>query len=191
MALILFGGLLVINLLISWSNARSAGTHWDGSSDLEKVVYSCGLVMSAAGFTWVYTFILGYLAVFLGYLDSEYMVAMQDLTFALIIIPVVVSGIPIWFASVVRAAQTRSFGSIALASWNTFAQIANIVSLFRHLPDALGNAGSVLLPKKSGRDSYQSLIVVLLVAIALLGGILTTSAIFQQARKQRIVRAYA
>jgi hypothetical protein len=78
----------------------------------------------------------------------------------------------------------RPFGSGALATYNTAADVYNIYEAARYVPTAWDTVRDVFFPKKSSSKSSSSdsndamtRLALLLAVFAILGGILTTAAI--------------
>lgn len=70
--------------------------------------------------------------------------------------------------------RRRNFANAATAGWNTFAQVYNTMGALQHVPQASRRLGNFF-----GGDSKDKgkLVVLFLVALAAIGGILTTRAI--------------
>src|ERR1700688_2728642 len=74
--------LLIVNLGISWWNARVTGLDWIEAKAIGGYVrFMCwmGWLMSAVGFTWCYVLILAVLAHGSGYIDTSQMDAAVSL----------------------------------------------------------------------------------------------------------------
>lgn len=178
--LLLFG-LLILNSLISFYNAWAAGRGWTEAKQVGgwvRVVNVSAIVMAACGWTWVILTIETILVVVFNYLGPEEAEAMFNLGYLLIIFPVIGSGFALWAHSLVVAYKRRDAGSIIVAGWNTYAQVHNMVSAAQHVPEAIGSVAKALGKSKSGR---QALAIILLVFVALGGGILITVAIVRWA----------
>lgn len=202
----------VLNFVISWFNAWSCGTTWDGAYAKGGAAYFMnwmGAIMSASGFTWCYLVVLGFLAavtpaslfitpeegqVVTGMLlDAASLEAFFQLGYLVIILPILGSGLAItvqtWRGLARRRAQ-RQAGAFdyAITGWNTYAQVHNTYSALRHIPSAFDGVGSFF----SGKDSKdgKGLIVILLVVLAVGGGILTTFSIIQSRRRAVILESY-
>jgi hypothetical protein len=142
--------------------------------------------MSACGFTWVYLTILTMLTVAGGWLTPEWGEVMFKLGYLVVILPILGSGFGIWAHSLVRAYRRRTFGSVAVAGWNTYANMSNTWQAASHAPsflrdviDAFGGKG-----KSRSKDGAAALIVILLVILAVAGGFLTTMGIARWADRQ-------
>lgn len=198
MGFILVFGLLAVNFLISWPNASYVGRYWSESKEVGGSFRSyvvCGYVMSVAGFTMVYGYILLLLAPIVmqikgidANLIMRFEVLASDLIYLLVAVPIILSGFRIWVGSLRAAWEERSFAHIATAGWNTFAQIHNGISFARNAPSAFGRVTDALFgDRKSGsrsRKKDDGMIVVLaivLVILALLAGYFTADAIMKRA----------
>lgn len=179
-ALVLFG-FLILNSLISFYNAWAAGRGWTEAKEAGgwiRVVNVSAVVMAACGFTWVILTIETIAVVLFNYLEPADAEALFNLGYLLIIFPVLGSGIALWAHSLVVAYKRRQMGDFVVAGWNTYAQIHNMTSAARHVPDALSSVFSSLGKSKSGRNA---LLIIVLVILALGGGILITVAIVRWA----------
>ncbi len=183
--------LLVLNFAISWWNAYSAGRGWTEVKYVggwPRVVTWCAVVMSACGFTWVYLTLLTIAAVAFNFISVESADVMFNLGYLIIILPVLGSGFGLWANSLINAYKRRSFGSIGIAGWNTFAQARNIYSAARYAPGAFDSVMNFFLKGKS-RKGRESALILLLVILALSGGALTTTAIVRKADRENALLA--
>lgn len=151
-----------------------------------------GAVMSACGFTWCYTILL---AVSGGsipipqedgssapILDPESIQVLLELGYVAIILPVLGSGLAITLQSWAFFWRRRTFGSGAVAGYNTFAQVHNIYSAASTLPGVFRHLGSVF--KGSSGQNTKNVVLIALVAIALFGGVLTTWVIIRASARR-------
>ena len=145
----LYALLLVLNFIISWSNASYVGRYWSESKEVGGSFRSyvvCGYIMAVAGFTMVYGCVLLLVAPYImqatGSFDAEVIADFEslanDILYLLVAVPIVLSGIRIWLASLKAAFEKKTFSYIANAGWNSYAQIHNSISLARNAPSALG-----------------------------------------------------
>jgi hypothetical protein len=187
----------VINLGISYLNARTVGLMWVETKYIggwQRFMAWMGAIMSASGFTWCYLIVLllgGYYLQF-GFLKPDAQGVVHPLItldhvqggFALgylIIIPgILFSGLMIWVDSMIQAWKRRDFASVGTAAWNTFAQIHNTYSAMRGVPEAIGKVSEVFLGKGSKSDKKGAVIVLLLVILAVISGVLTTMSIINK-----------
>jgi len=177
-----------VNILISWFNAWGCGKTWAetrAAGGMPHFLNWMGAIMSASGFTWCYTL----LACLLGggvthtvdgrvvpYLSEAQIQAVAGMGYMMVILPVLGSGLAITLHSWGVFYRRRSFGSGAVAGWNTFAQASNMYHAAQDIPRVWGMLGGFFGGKsKSGSsDSNGSKLVILIAACALLAGILTT-----------------
>ncbi len=174
---------VLLNVGIAWWNTYAVGSVWNdtkisGSKFNMALLYS-GAIQSVAGFsvpiilalTWVMTSYLSSGATPKLSADDVNAVwaGVMNLWYVSIIIPVVGSGFIIWGHSVKTAYEQRDWSSIGVASWNTFAQINNTVSMFNNLGPALKGIGG-LTKKKEGLP----ILVLLIVVVSLLSSVLLT-----------------
>lgn len=180
-------GLLILNFAISFWNAYASGAYLTESKMIggwTRFMVWCGLVMSACGFTWVYLCILTMIAVAGQWLTPEWGEVMFKLGYLIIIGPVLGSGLAIWANSLITAYRERTFGSVAVAGWNTFAQAHNTWQAASHAPGFAKDVWEAFSPKGKSRDSASALLVILLVILAVAGGALTTGAIARWADRR-------
>ena len=194
--------LLLLNVLISVWNCYAVGTAWKDTMALggwfEKLLLWCGIIQSGVGFSMPILLVLAYSSV--AYLTSgvdptlspaegaEVMQAIFSLWYVAVIFPILGSGLAIWAHSVREAYKRRDFGSIAVAGWNSYAQIHNTVSAVNNLGGALGNVGSLF---KGGGDKKGALVIAI-VAIALVGGFMIAFGLVRYFanRTQSVVEEY-
>lgn len=191
--MLLLLGLLTLNFVISIYNAWSCGLVWASTSKkggLAHFMTWMGAVMSACGFTWVYTAVLAYVSTVIPVKgeDGEYhalLTAAQahqvlELGYLVIIFPVLGSGLALMVRSWRSFARSRSFGDGAVAGWNTYAQFSNMYDAMRLVPDIFGRIGG-LLDSKGGDGKGK--VIIALVVLAVAGGIGTTFAIIRYAAR--------
>lgn len=179
----------IVNFAISWWNARVVGLVWVETKEMggfSRFMTWMGWIMSASGFTWCYLVVLLFGAFYAqpAFIEPGQPMILQpeDLMggFALgylIIIPgVLFSGLMIWVDSLVQAWRRRDMASMGRAAWNTFAQVHNTYGAMRGVPEALEAVGKLFGGRGDGKGKALLLIVVLVI-MAVVSGILTTSAI--------------
>jgi len=173
--------LLIVNLGISWWNARVTGLDWVESKFIGGYVrFMCwmGWLMSALGFTWCYVMILAVLAHGSGYIDARQMEATVSLGYLVVLPGILVSGLFIWTDSVVQAWHRRDLPSIGIATWNTFAEIHNVYSAVRGIGPALKSVGSLFSDADEDEAKIGVIIVVVLIVVAAVAaGFVTTELI--------------
>ncbi len=181
MQMLLLFGLLLLNFGISWFNAYSVGRSWADSKAIggwPRFVTWCAAVMSVAGFTWCYLIVLAMIAGATGLLAPQYVQAALEVGYVIIILPVLGSGLGIWIDSLTTALRRRHAVSIGIASWNTFAQVHNTYEAVSALPGIFEHLGDVFEGDDSDDVKGKALLLVLLlVLLALCGGVFTTVAI--------------
>jgi hypothetical protein len=181
---VLLGVVWLVNMFISWVNARTVGLMWVETKEMggwSRFMTWMGAIMSASGFTWCYLVILlfgGYYAQFsflkpnqAPYIGVEALKAGFALGYLIIVPGILFSGLMIWVDSLVQAWRRRDLSSMGIAAWNTFAQVHNTYGAIRGVPGAWDAVGDFF----GGKDKKDgSVVILLLVILALLGGILTT-----------------
>jgi hypothetical protein len=181
----------VLNFGISVWNANSVGKIWTEAKYIGggvRVLAVCGYIMAVAGFTMVYSIII--IAVIgstngFGYLSTEQsMLLLQfvsDLSYILVALAVIPTGIIITINSLVTFWRHKNIKTGAIGAWNTFATVSNVVNATRAMPSAFGRIiGSV----KSNRDSGIIVLAIVVVALCVLGGYFTASAIVKRADRK-------
>lgn len=175
-----------LNILISWFNAWGCGKTWAetrASGGMPHFLNWCGAIMSASGFTWCYTI----LACLLGggvthtvdgkvvpYLSEAQVQAVAGLGYMIVILPILGSGLAITLHSWGAFYRRRSFGSGAVAGWNTFAQASNMYNAAQDIPKVWDMLGSFFGGKGKSSNNNGAALVILIAVCALLAGILTT-----------------
>ena len=180
---------LALNFGISFWNAYASGAYLTESKVIggwTRFITWCGLVMSACGFTWVYLSILTMIAVAAQWLTPEWGMVMFKLGYLIIILPILGSGFGIWAHSIAHAYRRRSFGSVAIAGWNTYAQFRNTWEAASHAPSFMRDVMDAFVSKdrRSSKDGAAAMLAVLLVILAVAGGAMTTGAIARWADRR-------
>ena len=168
---------MLFNLLISVVNAWSLGRAWPYMREQGiwgKLVLYSGAVMTAIGFTIVWSGILVGAGVLFHLLSPQVLHVFMAVMPALIIIPLVCAGMIITIESWRAVFQSGQRGwertvNVISASYNTYAEIHNLSllpSVFENLRDSFD--GDDDLPVGA------FIVGLMLVAFALFGGILTT-----------------
>lgn len=187
MEILLLVGILVLNVLISIWNCYAVGTAWKDTMAIggwfNKLVLWSAVIQSGVGFSMPILFMLSYGSVAFLTSGAEPMLSPEmgaqflreifSLWYVAVILPILGSGLAIWAHSLRVAYQRRDFASIAVAGWNTYAQIHNTISAVNHLGGALGNVGELFGKALGGRGDGKAklaILVVLLVVISLIGG---------------------
>lgn len=186
-------GLLALNFAISCWNAYASGAYLTESKIIggwSRFIVWCGLVMSACGFTWVYLTLLTMIAVSASWLTPADGEIMFKLGYLIIILPILGSGFGIWAHSIVQAYRQRTFGSVAVAGWNTYAQFQNTWDAASHAPGFISD----VMERFAGGDDDDdgkgaaAILMILLVILALAGGIITTGVIARWADRKVAVQ---
>lgn len=171
--------------------------------------------MSASGFTWCYLLVVGLVGSVLPMsliesakegappvegmiFDPATLQAFFDLGYVVIIFPILGSGLAITvqaWRSLARRRMEKTAGVMdyVVVGWDTFAQVHNTISAMRALPGTFDRLGGFFgSGSKSSGDSKDKgvLLVVVAVALAALGGILTTYSILQARRRAVVIEDY-
>jgi hypothetical protein len=174
MALLMLLGVVALNLFISWLNCRSAGYMWAEAKrfgGFMRVLVWCAAIQSVVGFSSALILILGFTAFATGHLPKEYLEATFSLWYLLVIFPALGSGLIITIHSFVQAWRERNIASVGTAAYNAFAMGSNIYNAVSDVPDAFGKVGNLF---KGDKDQQKVAMVLLIVAVAIGGGVLIT-----------------
>ncbi len=177
--MLIFICICLINLFISFMNARNCGLIWCESKAIGgwlRVLVWCGAIQSAIGFTSVYMVIASFLAYHIGYLTIHDIHVLLQFFYVLIIIPLIGSGFLIMLASWIRLARERSLSSLSVAGWNTFAQIRNMYSAYH----SFGPAAESVTKYFSGSGKKRKANIGILLILVSIMGVLTTTVIIRR-----------
>ncbi|MBE6075355.1 MAG: hypothetical protein E7202_12730 [Selenomonas ruminantium] len=178
-------GVMILNLVISFLNARNVGRIWAESKAVGgwiRLLAWCGAIQSAVGFTFVYAIVVSYIAVSTGYLPASMMGVLSSLIYLMIIVPAIGSGIIITIQSWINFAREKSLMNLGVAGWNTFAQAYNTYNAIQSFGPALDTVQEGLggLFDGDGDSENSTMRVLLLAAIILLAGVVTTTVIIRR-----------
>jgi hypothetical protein len=180
-----------INFGISVWNANSVGKIWTEAKYIGggvRVLATCGYIMAVAGFTMVYSIII--IAIIaategFGYLSPESSILLvqfiSDLSYILIALAVIPTGIIITINSIIVFWRNKNIKTGAIGAWNTFATVSNVVNATRSMPSAFGR---IISSVRSNRDSGVIVLAIVVVALCVLGGYFTASAIVKRADRK-------
>ena len=181
MPFLLIAFVWLLNLAVSAWNAFAVGKAWveaRAAGGWPRVMCWSGAVMSASGFTWCYLILLALAAYWFGFLGETQVGVALDLGYILLIPGVLLSGLMITLDSWARAFRQGGFVNYGVAVYNTYAQIHNTYSAIMSFGDAFGNVRRSFgrSGSRDDKDGSAGLVaVVLLVALALAAGVLTTT----------------
>jgi hypothetical protein len=188
MPYVLFALVWVINFGISIWNAYAVGKVWvDAKHEGGWHRFMCwmGAIMSACGFTWCYLSFLVLSAHYFQWITEEETKVALDLGYLLLLPFMLFAGYAITLDSWAQAYRRGGFLNYGAAAWNTYASIHNTFSAWRNMSSAFTSLGN-FFGKREGRSRNDDdgvkgiIIVVLLVALALVGGVLTTATIIRR-----------
>jgi hypothetical protein len=181
MPFLLFGLVWLLNFGISIWNAYAVGKSWaeaKAAGGWPRVMCWAGAVMSASGFTWCYLILLGLGAAHFEFISQDQLLVALNLGYILLIPGILLSGLVIMLDSWARAFRQGGFLNYGVAIYNTYAQIHNTYSAITNIGTAFSSVRDYFGGRSSSRDRDDSpswLVVVLLVAVALAAGFLTTA----------------
>jgi hypothetical protein len=175
---LLFVLLMVINLGISFWNARVCGQCWVEAKAVGgfiRLLVWCGAIQSAIGFSMI---IIVLMALIGGpYLPPEVTKLMLSLWYLMIIVPALGTGFIITVHSWIMAYRERSLANLGAAGWNTFASAYNTYNAVSGIGQVWENVTDGLF--SGDGDNKGAMLAILLVVIALCGGILITTMIIK------------
>ena len=174
MGLILVGLVFVLNLLISWYNARAVGKAWVELRDAgggRRFMAWMGALMTGAGFTWCWLFVIGVVLIMTGKLDEEYIQLFFNVGWLVLIPVVVVSGWAITIDAWRQAYHQRTVGNFAVAGWDSFATTYNTYNAVSGMGDALG---SVIKTLSRSKEGAMVVVALLAVGVSVGLGVITT-----------------
>jgi hypothetical protein len=180
MELWLIGLIWLLNAAISTWNAYAVGRSWVEArvaGGWPRLMCWAGAVMSATGFSWCYLILLALVAHHLEWISPDQIEAALALGWVVLVPGLLLSGLVIMLDSWARAFRQGGFLNYGIAVYNTYAQIHNTYSAITGLGPALDKVGAIFKDRGSSRDRDRSgaVLIILLVALALLAGILTTT----------------
>lgn len=194
MELLFVIGIVILNCGISWWNCKVAGSIWVEAKKVGgfmRVLVWCAAIQSAVGFSSALIVIMAFGALAFGYLPPEHAQAALSLWYLLIIIPAIGSGLIITLHSLITAWRERNMANMGVAAWNTFASGMNIYNAVSDIPDAWEAVGKVFSGDKKG-DTKASALLILIVVVAIAGGILITMSLIKHyAAQAKIPEAVA
>ena len=177
---------IVLNFGISLLNAYSTGMAWVESKlagGFARVMAWSGAIMAASGFTWAFMATFGVVAHVVGIMlhhpiPDKYLNGIFGLGYIMVIFPIIGSGLMITLDSWAHFYKNRTVANGAVAGWNGFAQISNMVNAFEDVPEAFGLIADMFKPSKdSDSDDVSGVLIMFALGAAiasLLSGILLT-----------------
>ncbi|HSX02225.1 MAG TPA: hypothetical protein VLI05_02820 [Candidatus Saccharimonadia bacterium] len=194
--------LIIVNGAISTFNAWYVGNVWPERQEmpwpLRWVVYA-SVTMSACGFTWCYLMAVGLATEalrsnqlpvlhYVNDIPPSAINALMSLGYLAIILPVIGSGLVITAHAWSVAWRRRSFSNVAVAGWDSFAQIYNVIEAVEFIPEALSSVVNFFRSDDEEDWGYWVLVALL---VLLIGGVLTTSLIVRLSARGHVRRVQA
>lgn len=168
--------LMLWNFGVSWLNCWFVGRTWAESKVIggwTRLVTLAAAVMGASGFVWCNMLALGFLAsTHAGLLppkyelNDTYLGLLFNMGYALVIVPILGSGLAIWADSVKRAYKNRDGVSIGVAGYNTFAMAYDTYEAAKFLPSVLKSVGKTLESTKDARAKLMLATVYAVLALS-------------------------
>ena len=171
--------LFLLNFGISWWNAYACGRAWVEANHVGgfiRIVVWAGAVQSACGFTICFAAVFGCIGYLFGYLSKGSIDLLFDLTYLLVIVPVLGSGLIITIQSWLLFARDRSLLRLGVGSYNTFATTYNASRAISGVPKVLADIFSKL---GGGNDKGKNAGVIILMLLAASAGILLTAGLIR------------
>ena len=160
--------ILVVDFVISLWDSYASGYNIEylreGKTPAGKLQYAfaySGLGLGFSGMAYVMSFLISYIAYYFGYVSVTVVNEVSAYSFLVFGILIIGFGIMVTVQSIIIAYKRRSFWSILIAAWNTFAVVFDIVMYVTSFKEAV----SVI--RKSGRNSnnvYFIIIIAILIA---------------------------
>lgn len=167
----------MLNLIISIFNAIQVGKAWVESKHAgggRRMMAWAGAIMTAAGFTWCISIVLGLVAGALEWLQPEYLELYFNTTYVFLLPPILFSGYAITVNSWANAYRERTLASAGVASYNTFASAYNTYNAVKSYGSALDKMIEGFGKMGKSKDGAQLMIVLLLLMASFGGGIIIT-----------------
>lgn len=169
--------LLVVNLAISVFNAYQVGRVWIISKVAGgwiSLLAWCGAIQSAVGFTVVYAYVIANIAITIGFMDQIAAQLMLALTYVVIIVPALGTGLIIVIQSWITLCRERTLVNFGVTAWNTVATISNTYNAVIDFSDVAGLIKDIVVGGDNDDDDSIVIKAVLLSIIAICLGVLTT-----------------
>ena len=169
---------IILTTAISIWNAHVTGKIWNESKQIGgwiRVLAWAGGIQSVGGFTIVIALLLSSLVSVFGWMPASAFEAIISLTYVLIIVPLLGSGIVITVESWIRAYRDRDWASIGISAWNTFAMASNTFqALDGGFSSALSKVGDFFDSDDEFNTTLAKLTVVAVVGVSVGGAIALT-----------------
>lgn len=176
---------LLLNFGIASWNAYAAGRIWDEAEGYMRLVAWAALVLSVFGFLQVAVAVGSWFALSAQWIDPPEADAVSALTYLLSIVPVLGACIVITIHSWIVAYKRRTFGSMAVAGWNTLATASNAYgALDGNVEAALETVEGFFTGDDDNNSSpWARLAMLLLLAVATAIAVGFTYIFFQKGRR--------
>jgi hypothetical protein len=185
--------MLIMSLVISLLNAWSCGKSWTYTKSVggwSHLLNWAGAVMSACGFTYLYMIPTLFIGESTGWLPLGSVNLSMKLGYIIIMPAVTISGLLITIQSWINFKNSRSFGSGALAAYNTYAQINNTMSAVSFMPAAVRDVYDSITDSGGEKENSHTKLIVMAVMIvlgSLVMGVLTTRYIILKTSKSELL----
>lgn len=171
--------ILALNFGISWWNAYVCGKAWVETKYIggwiRLVVWSAA-IQSAIGFSMVLLFGIVGLGAVTGLLEANVLKLATAFFYVAIIVPLLGTGLIITIHSWITAYRERDIASMGVAAYNTLAMAHNVYSSI----DGIGAATKTIADGLSEMEDSRVALAILIVAVALLGGVLLTATLIKR-----------
>lgn len=175
--------ILLFNFVVSIWNAHVAGRVWLDAKALggwSSILAWSAAVQSACGFATVYVVALGAGLVGIGLIHAPALHALMALTYLLIILPVLGTGLIITVESWIAAFRERSYANMTMAALNTATTAYNMASA---LDGGISNSVSSLSNFFANDDDDEALYIELAALVGFSLAIGTTAAIMRRSMR--------
>lgn len=167
----------VINLAISWYNAKVCGSCWAEAKafgGFPRLLVWCGAVQSAVGFSMLLLWAALFAAHFFEILPAKILDGAVSLWYLAVIIPVIGTGLIITIESLVTAWRKRNLLHIGRAAWNTYATVSNIHDASSGMVSNSLDSVSGMFDSDDSASTAAAKLAFVLVGFSLAGGVLLT-----------------
>lgn len=187
LSVILFAVILIINIGISYFNARAIAPFWRKRSEMGWGLWALlwsAAIQSAIGFSMPILLVEVVAAYGFGLLPVASAKASLALWYLLIIVPVIGTGLIITANSWLAAWKRRDVASVGTAAWNTAATAHDLAHVGSGVESAFSSIGDAFSSDDEG--GAVLLLVVAIVVIALFSGAFITYAVID-GNRHRVV----
>ena len=164
-----------LNLFISIWNAYSTGKVWveaEHAGGGYRFMAWMGYLMASLGFSWNILLVVGFFMVSIGKMTPEQADLFFQIGYVVLVPGFLFSGYAIMFQSWANAYREHSVKNMAVAAYNTYANVHNTFNAINDFPKAFGSVFNAFAGG-SGKNKANGFIFFLALVCVLSGFILT------------------